>query len=149
MERARVAIADRAAHLGETTYGWSATEALGSRAFFAGDYLLRAAGAMAGWGGNDKLEAYYPIARVDADGRPFDATHNYRLTFDTLPPAKAFWSVTMYDTSYDGTAGYLVESPIGRYLVNSTTERLAFADDGSITIHIQHDEPDTDEGRAN
>ena len=86
---------------------------------------------------------------MDADGRPFDATHNYRLTFDTLPPAKAFWSVTMYDTSYDGTAGYLVEHPIGRYLVNSTTERLAFADDGSITIHIQHDEPDTDEGRAN
>ena len=43
VERARVAIADRAAHLGETTNGWSATEALGSRAFFAGDYLLRAA----------------------------------------------------------------------------------------------------------
>ena len=55
----------------------------------------------------------------------------------------------MYDTAYDGTAGYLVENPIGRYLVNSTTEGLAFADDGSLTIHIQHDEPDTAHGRAN
>ena len=149
VDRARTAIADRAANLGDTANGWTATDAFGDRAFFAGDHLLRAAGAMAGWGGNDKLEAYYPISRVDADGRPLDGVHKYQLTFDTLPPAKAFWSVTMYDTSYDGTAGYLVENPIGRYLVNSTTEGLAFADDGSLTIHIQHDAPDTDEGKAN
>jgi hypothetical protein len=48
----------------------------------------------------------------------------------------------MYDTSYDGTAGYLVENPIGRYLVNSTTEGLLAGDDGSLTIPIQHEPPD-------
>jgi hypothetical protein len=149
VDRARAAIADRAANLGDTKNGWTATDAFGDRSFFAGDHLLRAAGAMAGWGGNDKLEAYYPISRVGADGRPLGGGHTYRLTFDTPPPARAFWSVTMYDTSYDGTAGYLVENPIGRYLVNSTTEGLAFANDGSLTIHIQHEEPGSDEGEAN
>jgi hypothetical protein len=53
------------------------------------------------------------------------------------------------DTSYDGTAGYLVENQIGRYLMNSTTEALAFSDDGTLTIHIDHDEPDTDAEVAN
>lgn len=149
VERARTRIAERAAALGELINGWSAVEALGSREFFAGDHLLRAAGAMAGWGGNDKVEAYYPLARVDADGQPLAGEHRYRLRLPSPPPAKAFWSVTMYDTSYDGVAGYLVENPIGRYLVNSTTQGLEYGDDGSLTIHVQHDEPDTDEGRAN
>ncbi len=100
-------------------------------------------------GGNDKIEAYYPLARRDAGGEQLDGAHAYRIRFDTLPPAKAFWSVTMYDTSYDGVAGYLVENQIGRYLINSTTTGLLTGDDGSLTIHIQHDEPDTEEGRAN
>ena len=71
---------------------------------------------------------------------------SYRLRFDTLPPAKAFSSVTMYDTSYDGVAGYLIENPISRYLVNSPTKGLVFGDDGSLTVYIQHDAPDTVEG---
>jgi hypothetical protein len=65
------------------------------------------------------------------------------------PPVRAFWSITMYDTSYDGVAGYLVENPIGRYLVDSTTKGLVRGEDGSLTIHVQHDEPATPEGRAN
>jgi hypothetical protein len=55
----------------------------------------------------------------------------------------------MYDTSYDGVAGYLVENPIGRYLINSTTEGLVHGDDGSLTINIQHDEPASAADRAN
>jgi hypothetical protein len=149
VDRARAKITSRVEHLGDLVNGWSAVEALGSREFFEGDYLLRAAGAMAGWGGNDKIEAFYPLARTDADGEPLSGEHAYRLRFDTLPPAKAFWSVTMYDTSYDGVAGYLVENAIGRYLVNSTTIGLVTGDNGSLTIHIQHDEPDTEVGRAN
>ena len=55
----------------------------------------------------------------------------------------------MYDTAYDGVAGYLVDNPINRYLINSTTEGLVFGDDGSLTIAIQRDEPQTPEARAN
>ena len=55
----------------------------------------------------------------------------------------------MYDTSYDGSAGYLVENPIGRYLINSTTEGLVRGKDGSLTIAIQHDRPAKGSERAN
>jgi hypothetical protein len=149
VESARSAIGDRVEHLGQRVNGWSAVEALGSREFFDGDYLLRAAGAMAGWGGNDKVEAFYPMAREDSEARQLDGAYRYRLTLPTSPPARAFWSVSMYDTSYDGVAGYLVENPIGRYLVNSTTPGLVFADDGSLTIAIQRERPEDEEGAAN
>jgi len=149
VKRARRRIATYAGDMGEKVNGWLGIEALGSREFFGGDYLLRAAGAMAGWGGNDKIEAYYPITRVDAAGAALSGEHAYRLRFATPPPAKAFWSVTVYDTSYDGVAGYLVENPIDRYLINSTTTDLVWGSDGSLTVHLQHGEPDTDEGRAN
>ncbi len=130
--------------------GWSNTDAFGDRAYYAGDYLKRAADAQIGWGGNDRVEAFYPLARRDADGELFNAAeHRYALTWQTDPPAKAFWSVTMYDTSYDGAAGYLVKNPIDRYLINSTTKGLVRGTDGSLTIYLQHDRPDTEEAVAN
>ena len=141
VDASRQAIAERVPNLGKKINGWSAVEALGSREFFAGDYGLRAGGAMAGWGGNDKIEAFYPMCREDADGQPLDGAHSYTLHLETMPPAKAFWSVTIYDTSYDGVAGYLVDNPIDRYLINATTPGLVYGDDGSLTIHIARDEP--------
>ena len=149
VQSARAAIEARVGDLGPKVKGWTSVSALGNRDFFDGDYLLRAAGAMAGWGGNDKVEAFYPLAREDSEGRPLDGSERYRLTLETLPPAKAFWSVTMYDTSYDGTAGYLVENPIDRYLINSTTAGLVRGADGSLTIVMQHERPDDESETAN
>jgi hypothetical protein len=94
---------------------------------------------------NDKIEAFYPLVYVDADGQVLDGkTGKYILHFekDGIPPAKYFWSVTMYDKSADGTAGYMVENPIDRYLINSTTEGLVYGEDGSLTIYIQHEQPE-------
>jgi hypothetical protein len=65
------------------------------------------------------------------------------------PPVHAFWSVTMYDTSYDGTAGYLIENPIDRYLINATTEGLVTDDDDGLTITMQRTEPTDPVERAN
>jgi hypothetical protein len=129
--------------------GWMSSDVFGTREWYDGNFLLRAVAAMAGWGGNDVIEATYPTARQDADGEPLDGAHRYQITFDMLPPAKAFWSVTMYDTSYDGTAGYLVENPINRYLINSTTEGLVYDDDGSLTITVQREQPEDATERAN
>jgi hypothetical protein len=125
-------------NFGQKVRGWSSSDMFGTREWYAGDYLLRAAAAMTGWGGNDVIEAIYPTAREDADGKPLDGAHRYQMSFDSMPPARAFWSVTMYDTSYDGMAGYLVENPIKRYLINSTTPGLVYGKDGSLTITIQH-----------
>ena len=149
VDEARTVIEARIGTLGRMVNGWAMTEVFGDRSWYGSDHLRRAAGAMIGWGGNDAAEAFYPMTKVDADGEPLHGDHRYRMTLATPPPAKAFWSVTMYDTSYDGTAGYLVENPIGRYLVNSTTEGLVRGEDGSLTIHIQHEEPAGAEGRAN
>ncbi len=113
---ARAELATASEALGEETNGWRSINAFGDRRAYGGDYLRRAAESMVGWGGNDQIEAAYPIARVDGDGNPFDGNAKYQLRLETTPPVRAFWSVTMYDTSYDGTAGYLVENPINRYL---------------------------------
>jgi hypothetical protein len=135
--------------IGRKVNGWLMVVAFGDRAWYDGNHLLRAAGAMGGWGGNDLSEAAYPGVHEDADGEPLHGDHRYRLTLVSSPPAGAFWSFTMYDKSYDGTAGYLVENAIDRYLINSTTDGLVRGDDGSLTLYIQHEEPDTAEGRAN
>lgn len=146
---ARDAMAKKGSAIGRKVNGWASSDVFGPRDFYNGDYLLRAVSAMLGWGGNDAIEAMYPMAREDANGDPLDGTNRYQLTFTTPPPARAFWSVTMYDTSYDGTAGYLVENPIHRYLINSTTEGVVYGDDGTLTINIQHQQPEDDTEKAN
>lgn len=139
----------RAHNVAKKVNGWASTNVFGTREFYAGGYLLRAAGALARWGGNDTVEAIYSVARVGADGQHLPGAHRYTLTLTFLPPAEAFWSLTMYDTSYDGTAGYLVENPISRYMINSTSQGLVFGDNGSLTITIQHDQPEGAAERAN
>jgi hypothetical protein len=146
---ARTRMAEASESLGENVNGWMTMDPFGNHDFYGGDYMKRAAAAMVGWGGNDQAEAHYPMGRADADGTPFDGDAKYRLTLETPPPVNAFWSVTMYDTSYDGTAGYMVENPINRYLINSTTENLVLDDNGGLTITMQRDEPADPKERAN
>lgn len=130
---------------GERRNGWQfQTASFGDRAHFAGNWLQRAALAKAGIFGLDASEALYPMTRTLANGEAFDGSkHNYTLTFapDQLPPARAFWSLTMYD----GTSQFLVENPINRYLINSAMlGSMAKNADGSITLHIQKDAPAAD-----
>ncbi len=133
---------------GELVNGWMMMDPFGNRAFFAGDYLKRAAVAMIGWGGNDKAEATYPMARKGPDGKPLDGNGKYQLTFELPIPVNAFWSLTMYNTAYDGVGGYMVDNPIDRYIVNSLTPGLV-KDGNSLTITMQHDEPEDPTERAN
>ncbi len=102
------------------------------------DYLFRAQVAVFGLGANTPNEAIYPTGVTDGAGALYDGAHRYRLTFPPgqEPPAKYFWSVTMYDT-----AGYLVDNPIGRYSVGPSHPPLIKQPDGSIVIAIQHDAP--------
>jgi hypothetical protein len=145
---ARRRMAEFSESMGERVNGWISMDPFGDREFYDGDYLKRAAAAMVGWGGNDLIEASYPITRADIDGILLDGNAKYQMTFTTLPPVNAFWSVTMYDTSYDGIAGYLVENAINRYLINSTTAGLV-EDDRGLTITMQREEPTDPTERAN
>jgi hypothetical protein len=114
---------------------------LGDRAFFHGDFLLRAAGAKAGIYGNTAVEAVYPLTKHDATGDLLDGSkHNYTITFPAgqLPPVNAFWSVTMYD----GRTQLLIKNPINRYLINSPMmPAMKKNADGSVTLYLQKDSP--------
>jgi hypothetical protein len=121
--------------------GWLIGSILGDRAFFHGDWLLRAAGALAGIYGNSAEEAVYPLAKHDSNGEPLDGSkHNYTLTFAAgeFPPVNAFWSVTMYD----GKTQLLIKNPIDRYLINSPMlPDMKKNQDGSLTLYIQNKSP--------
>ncbi len=107
-------------------------------------YLVRAAAARAGLWGNHGYEAVYAQVFVDSDGRQLNGADRYEIRFPEPPPARAFWSLTMYDRpDY-----YLVANPIERYSIGDRTPGLVTAADGSITIRMQRDEPDA-AARAN
>jgi hypothetical protein len=102
------------------------------------DYTFRAGVAAIGLGANTPIESVYPTGFGDADGRPFDGASRYRLTFarDDLPPARGFWSLTMYDED-----GYLVANPQRRHAVGDSHPPLRRKPDGSIVIVLQRTAP--------
>jgi hypothetical protein len=66
--------------------------------------------------------------------------NNYTLRFNKgeLPPAKAFWSLAMYDEQTQ----IVIHNPLNRYLLNSTMmNQFVKEEDGSIVFHIQKDSP--------
>jgi hypothetical protein len=137
-------VEEKVAAMGKRINGWQVGAAFGDRAFYNGDWLLRAAAAKAGIFGNNAEEAMYPMTRWLADGEILDTSkHNYTLTFPAgqMPPVNAFWSVTMYD----GKTQLLIDNPINRYLINSPMlPHMKQNDDGSLTLYIQKDSPGAD-----
>ena len=120
----------------------SSAELFGSREFYAGDYLSRAAGALLGILGN-AAEEYLGVGyHADENDRPFDGTHRYAITFepDALPDVGAFWSITLYDN-----AGHLYDNPLRRFVLGSRQlPAMARGADGTLTILVQHDPPPDD-----
>jgi len=103
-------------------------------------YVTRAVAARAGLWGNHGYEADYEIVHQDEHGDQLTGGRRYEVTFNPPPPAHAFWSLTMYDTpDY-----YLVDNPINRYSIGDRTPGLRYADDGSVTVYLQVDQPDGD-----
>ncbi len=78
--------------------GWSVL--LDNIGTYGTSYRQRAIVALAGLGANLPADAIYPTAFTDGDGQPLDGAKSYVLHFAKggLPPADAFWSLTMYDS---------------------------------------------------
>ncbi len=119
----------------------SSSDFFGTREFLKGNWLYRFAGAKLGLYGNSGEEAIYIGYFVDANRQPLDASkNNYAMQFPKghLPPARAFWSVTMYD----GKSQLLVANPLKRYLLNSTMlKTFQYGADGSLTFYLQRTSP--------
>ncbi|KWF95446.1 hypothetical protein WL93_00075 [Burkholderia diffusa] len=117
--------------------GWMIPLNLGR---YGTNYALRAMVTLVGLGANVPEDVVYPSTFVDADGKQLDGESRYRLHFERnqLPPAKTFWSLTMYDSK-----GLFVENPIGRYAIGGRND-LRYNSDGSLDLWIQHVQPDRD-----
>jgi len=124
--------------LGRTVNGWQiVTEKIGN---YGTDYLLRAAVAQFGLGANLPQDAVYPATHVDAQGQNLNGNNNYVIHFDKgkFPPAKAFWSISLYNDKQYFTANELNRFAIGN------RDNLKTNPDGSLDIYIQHDSPGAD-----
>ena len=106
------------------------------------NYLLRAGVAEVGLVANTQDEAMYEAGILGRWYLPLMAYlpgKTYTLHFDAgqLPPAEAFWSVTVYDRN-----GNLVPNSEGRYSVSSSRPaELVYEPDGSINIIFSRTDP--------
>jgi hypothetical protein len=103
-------------------------------------YLQRAAIAYAGLGANTAEDAVYPSGFADSDGRAFSSDDRYVIHFakDQLPPARAFWSLTLYDGRQ-----LFAANPINRYALGDRDD-LHFNADGSLDLYVQRSSPGPD-----
>lgn len=137
----KLALLEMGAHLKRqsTTNGWLYfTTGVGN---WGTDYLTRGMGNLLGPGWNRPSDAVYPLSQKDGDGHKYDgAKHNYVVRFekDALPPADAFWSLTMYDSDL-----FFVPNAINRYEL-SQRNTFVTGSDGSIELYLQPESPGKD-----
>jgi len=125
------------ASVGTRQNGWEFTTRTG---IYGTDYLTRALITAIGLGANRPQDAVYPTSEKDAQGQPYSGASRYVMRFakGQLPPAEAFWSLTMYDGDY-----FFVDNPLDRYTLSSRNQ-LAANPDGSIDLYLQHESPGPD-----
>ncbi|MFF0607062.1 DUF1254 domain-containing protein [Nocardia tengchongensis] len=115
----------------------------GSREQLGTDYTDRAVGVFGGMFGNVATQAVYFNMPVDSGGQALDGSKaSYSVTFPPggQPPAKYFWSFTMYDLP----DRHLVANPINRYSLGSSTPGTKTNPDGSLTVYISAKSPGAD-----
>jgi hypothetical protein len=100
-------------------------------------YLKRAIVASIGLGANLPEDAVYPLNIGDADGQPLTEANQYvlHIAMDEIPPAKAFWSVTLYDEDGFPYPNDLNSNAIG------DRDALKFNAYGSLDLYVQHTSP--------
>jgi hypothetical protein len=101
-------------------------------ASFGGDYFTRTAVAKSNVFVNTAQEARYYYLDLDAHGERLEGGEHYRLTFPAgaLPPARAFWSLTIYDERHALPDGD------GPHAIGSHTAGIEYETDGSLTILV-------------
>jgi hypothetical protein len=125
------------ANIGTPVNGWLLQTGSGT---YGTDYLLRAAVAKYGLGGNAAEEAFYPVAMTDSNGKNLTGGVNYTIHFkpSQIPPVnpKGFWSITMYNSTQR-----LVPNPINRYWIGADTPGIMYNKDGSLDVYVQPQSP--------
>jgi hypothetical protein len=88
--------------------------------------------------GQPAAEAVYP-AVTTSDGVAMNAKHDYiiHMAPDNMPPANAFWSLTLYDLKN----GFFIPNDRKKYSVGENSG-MKLDDDGGITISIAAEQPE-------
>jgi hypothetical protein len=83
-------------------------------------------------------EAFYPAVSTD-DGEVMNAMNDYviKMNKDELPPAKAFWSLTLYDKAN----GFFIPNDHKKYSVGENAG-MKLNEDGGIEIYVAAEKPD-------
>ena len=83
-------------------------------------------------------EAMYPPV-LTVDGQPMNAQHNYmiRINKDEMPPAKAFWSLTLYDSAN----GFFIPNDRKKYSVGENAG-MKLNKEGGIEVHVAAEKPE-------
>jgi hypothetical protein len=137
-EDAQKLMAWKVATLARVTNGWSMnTDTMG---VYGNYYLKRAIVSQIGLGANLPEDAIYPQNLADDTGKALDGTSKYTIHFDksAMPPANAFWSITLYDTQ-----GFQVGNSLNRFAVSSWMP-FKYNPDGSLDLYFQNESPGAD-----
>lgn len=88
--------------------------------------------------GMPEEEAIYPQIQT-ADGQPMNAMNDYiiRMSAEELPPARAFWSITLYDLEN----GFFIPNDLKKYSVGENAG-MKLNDAGGIEIYIASEKPE-------
>jgi hypothetical protein len=128
----------KVASLARVANGWSMnTDTMG---VYGNCYLKRAIVTQLGLGANLPEDAIYPINLFDGTHHPLDGENKYTIHFEkgALPPADAFWSITLYDKD-----GFQVANSLNRFAVSSWMP-FTYNGDGSLILYFQEESPGAD-----
>ncbi len=138
IEQGRAEIRAAGSRYGRTIEGWTYPE----RPARTGDDdpLYRAQAALNGLAVLEPADSIAITCNADSSDRPLSGANAYRLTFpaDGLPPARAFWSLAMYEVTPEGRAFFL-DNPLARYSIGDRTPGLRKSSDGSLTLYLQRE----------
>jgi hypothetical protein len=132
---AQMLMAWKVRSLARVANGWSMnTDTMG---VYGNYYLKRAIVAQIGLGANLPEDAIYPINLFDVAHQTLDGANRYTIHFDkgAVPPADAFWSITLYDND-----GFQVENNLNRFAVSSWMP-FKYNGDGSLDLYFQNESP--------
>ena len=113
---------------------------ISNEAAFGVDYFTRTAVAKSNIFVNAPYETKYFYQDLDLSGARLNGQNRYTVTFakDQTPPVHGFWSLTLYNEHH-----FFAPNEINRYSLGTKNKTLKYGADGSLTLYVQADPPQT------
>ena len=115
--------------------GWTSES---NNAAFGTDYIHRMGAVKAYPYANKRNETVYFYTANDSKLQQLVGKSSYEVTFPKgqLPPAKGFWSLTVYNPEH-----FFYPNALKRYALGTKNKSLKYNDDGSLTLYLGNKSP--------